>query len=161
MYDIINEADGSVVYQSEIYPEILDAGQVVIESPILGLTGNIETDILSAIEAINAKASREIDAGYIDANGVRFSLSQTDQLNYNALATSLALGATGISVYGELGDNPYHEVALNDVDGKALLLDIMAFIEGVLSSHRAVKVLVGAAISSSEISTILSDNNIV
>ena len=153
MYKIID------IETQEVLREVADL-PVSIASNEFVVQGETITSIGSAVNAVNIAAHTKILEGFTYTNGVKFSLSELDQLNYNSVATMVNMGAESIVLHGSLNDELYHEVTFTNAEASTFFVAIFAYVSGILSEYRDIKKLLLAS-PEEGIDQILQDASIV
>lgn len=132
MYKAIDIYTGEVILTSKEMPVYVPKNSTII----------FEEDMESIndyIAKLNEFASEEIGRGYTTEDGILFSMSSTDQLNYTAAASLVNMGADKITITGEKDGDKYYEVSLTAEEAKALFEKMFTHVKNILSKYRNYK----------------------
>lgn len=142
MYKIVNIDTDEVLREVETPPSDLGKNEILIEVSKSGYE--------MAIETVNKAARNEILDGYLDSTGVKYGLSETDQLNYTASAAMAGLGYPEIEVIGEFNGDRYYKTVLSNAEAKVFFGNIFSYVASILKKYRDIKSQVYTAIENGE-----------
>ena len=147
LYRIVDEATNEILDEVSEPPIYLPPGTILVQDSL---------DIAKfAIEEVNNMAKSEIVSGYIH-DGVRYTLSETDQLNYIGMLSLIESSDFDIQFTGEIPGNKYHPITMSSDDAKVLISSMFSYISDVLSLYRAIKGRIASSGSDSDVSEIVS-----
>jgi len=81
---------------------------------------------------------QEIGKGFI-YDGVKYDLSDRDQLNYTAASSMSNMGAEEIVVVGEFNGDKYHKVSFTNEEAKQFFSEMFLHVADILSIYREYK----------------------
>lgn len=131
-YRIIDVNTGDVIRDVAELPDSIPSGAFVVENTDIDLRAK-------CVNELNAMAKEEILKGYDSSYGVHFDLSETDQLNYTAVAAIVNMGVEPISITGEKDGDKYFSLELTNQEAKDLLASIFSHVSSILSKYRGYK----------------------
>jgi hypothetical protein len=136
-YNITNMTTGEIIETVDELPSNIPNGYFPVE---------VTVKILDRlIDEVNNAASSEILKGY-EYNGILFTLSEMEQLNYNSIANFVNMSGSDIVIYGETENDKYYKVDMTASEASSFFLGLFGYVDGILSKYRDVKKLLLSAV---------------